>query len=87
MPTPAARTTLLSELMAGEDPNSPECADAETRIQQLLDDYRDQVLAEAAEAQHRNADRYPGAIAQHLHDAADLLVAARTAPADGPHLT
>ncbi|MCC9307731.1 hypothetical protein LN042_11585 [Kitasatospora sp. RB6PN24] len=44
-----ARTALHAELMAGEDPTSPEYTDAEARIQRLIDDHRDQVLAEAAE--------------------------------------
>lgn len=47
---PDARTALHAELMAGEDPDSPEYAAAEARIRRLLDDHRDQVLAEHPDA-------------------------------------
>ncbi|MEV7599889.1 hypothetical protein AB0O91_21145 [Kitasatospora sp. NPDC089797] len=42
-----ARTALLAELLAGEDPASPEYADARRRIERLVDAYRAALLAKA----------------------------------------
>jgi hypothetical protein len=43
-----ARDALLAELLQGEDPQSPEYADARARLERLLDAYRDEELASEA---------------------------------------
>ncbi|MFB7910247.1 hypothetical protein ACFC1T_27815, partial [Kitasatospora sp. NPDC056076] len=63
MTTQTARDALLAELITGEDPASPEYADAKARVERLLDDHatevREQVAAEIDAAVQRNLAEHP----------------------------
>ncbi|MEV7358182.1 hypothetical protein [Kitasatospora sp. NPDC091276] len=67
-----ARTTLL----AGEDPASPEYADARARVERLVDDYRTALLAKAARRIRGSKINQPGDdIDHHINDVIEQTAA------------